>query len=74
MSKLTDFTRELQALLAKYDATIEFEVGDCSDTHGLYDERMAVSFFSLKEGHRWKTIDEQHTIVSGWSIDQHDLN
>lgn len=48
MANMTDteiqqFRTELKALLAKYNASINFSVGSCSDTHGLYEEKMVVS-------------------------------
>lgn len=73
MSKLSDFRHELHALLAKYDAVLSFEVGEGSDTHGLYDERFTVSFFNQPEGNHFKTTGKEHTIAPGWSIDQSDL-
>lgn len=41
--EIQQFRAELKDLLAKYNASICFSVGSCSDTHGLYDEKMVVS-------------------------------
>lgn len=38
------FKEELYTLLEKYNASIDFAMSDCSDTHGIYDERMEVCF------------------------------
>lgn len=38
-----EFIDELDALLKKYNAAIEWGCAQCSDTHGIYDERMTVS-------------------------------
>lgn len=37
------FLIELKDLLKKHNAHISFSVGECSDTHGLYDEKMVIS-------------------------------
>lgn len=37
------FLIELKDLLKKHNAHIGFSVGECSDTHGLYDEKMVIS-------------------------------
>ncbi len=73
MSKATGFKKELQALLKKYDASISFNVGDCSDTHGLYNERLEVDFQSLSKGARFKTVTETALLAVGWGVDYTDL-
>lgn len=40
---MTAFQYELQALLTKYNATIDWGCSPCSDTHGIYDECMEVT-------------------------------
>lgn len=40
---MNDFTTELLALLAKYDATISWACSPCSDLHGVYGECMEVT-------------------------------
>jgi len=52
---------ELKELLQKHKATICFSVGDCSDTHVLYDEKLIISSNN-------ETIE-----VNGYSIDSNDL-
>ena len=37
------FLIELKDLLKKYNADISFSVGDGSDTHGLYDEKIVIT-------------------------------
>lgn len=64
MTNTTDiqgFKKELKALLEKYSASICFEVGDASDTHGLYDEAMVIVF------------KDTELRFDGWSIEKNDL-
>jgi len=44
--KADSFKSELKALLEKYDATIDFDVDEGSDTHGIYGGNFSVSFNS----------------------------
>ncbi len=37
-----DLKKELKELLQKHNATIQFERVDCSDLHGVYDERIEI--------------------------------
>lgn len=37
------FIEELDSLLTKYNASIDWGCSECSDTHGIYDERMTVT-------------------------------
>lgn len=39
-----DFKKELKKLLEKYNATIGFAVGEHSDLHGVYGEKIVVEF------------------------------
>ncbi len=57
-----NFISELKGLLLKYNASIELDYADCSDTYGMYDVRMLVSVGN-------KTLVE----VDGWSIEAEDL-
>lgn len=57
-TKKDRFMQELNALLNKYDATIEAACDDASDLYGVYDEHMVVVF-----GDR-----EQHRISNDWSV------
>jgi len=68
MDHISQFRKELRELLDKYNVTIAFSVGDCSDTHGLYEEKMVV-FQTVPNS--FKT--EDWIVVNGWSIDKHDL-
>lgn len=40
--KQKSFQEELKSLLEKYSATISWTCGECSDTHGIYDEKMII--------------------------------
>lgn len=60
---------ELRELLKKYNACISFSVGSCSDTHGLYDEKMVVS--RQPDPAKWEEIDVIH--VDGYSLDHTDF-
>ena len=64
MSKINDFKKDLRDLLTKYDASIDFDCDDCSDTYGITGDHLGVCF------------DGQNVIKlnSGWSIDASDLN
>jgi len=39
MDKSKEFKEELKTLLLKYNASIDFYVGDGSNIHGLFDEK-----------------------------------
>lgn len=65
-----DFLTEFKALLTKYNADISFSVGSCSDTHGLYDEKMVISRRLSPDN--WK--EEDIIEVSGWSISASDID
>ncbi len=73
MSKATEFKKELKELLSKYDAHIGFSVGESSDTHGLYNEQIEVSFQELQEGARFKTVTQTVVLADGWGVDKSDL-
>lgn len=64
------FLAELKALLSKYNASINFSVGSCSDTHGLYDEKMVVSIRPNPKSFKEIDILEVH----GWCIDAHEID
>ena len=59
-----EFKKELKALLEKYNAVLSLEYDPCSDTYGMYDERMAVYFNDTKE-----TID----LADGYCLEACDL-
>ena len=61
---IEDFKTELKALLEKYHAMLSLEFDPCSDTGGMYDERMAVYFRDTNE-----TVD----LVDGYCLDASDL-
>ena len=63
------FLKELKALLDKYDASISFSVGSCSDTHGLYDEKMVIDHRISKDSFKEETWLE----VDGWCIGATDI-
>ncbi len=57
-----EFLKEFKALLEKYNVEINFRVADCSDTYGLYNERMVIE-------HKDETWFETH----GWGIIASDI-
>lgn len=59
-----EFLQKLAALLAEYGATISFDVGKGSDTHGLYDEKMVI----YRDEYEGAWLE-----VNGWSIDSSDI-
>lgn len=62
MSDPNNLIVELAALLEKYDAAIGFSCSDCSDTYGLYDERIIVSI-----------KDDIIASADGWYLTSSDL-
>ena len=60
------FKLELKELLEKYNASIGFECADCSDLHGVYEERIVVT---VSDGRKEKEI----LSVDGYYIDKHNL-
>ena len=67
--EIQKFRCELKDLLAKYNASINFSVSDCSDTYGLSGEKMVVSIRPDKKS--FKEIDILE--VRGWSIAAGDI-
>jgi hypothetical protein len=63
-----EFKRELKDLLTRYNAMICFNVGDGSDTYGLYNERMTIEH-RVENTFEYKPLVE----VSGWGIDKSDI-
>jgi len=63
-----EFKRELKDLLTKYNAFISFNVGDGSDTYGLYNERMTIEH-RIGDSRNYVTLLE----VDGWVIDKSDI-
>ena len=64
-----EFLKELKALMKKYNVSIGFSVGDCSDTHGLYDERLVIDH-RIKEG---SFKEETWLEVNGWWMNSTDI-
>ena len=62
MENIDNFKKELKELLIKYNASIGFNCGENSDTHGLYDEKMVIDIEK-------KEIE----ICQGWCFGQEDL-
>jgi len=62
VSNIDDFKKELKALLAKYNVTIDFEADDCSDWHGITGEKMVVC---EKNGITHVLANYQHYIEAG---------
>lgn len=63
-----EFLLEFRALLEKYNVGISFSVDPCSDTHGLYDEKMVIYHQEPNSIHA-----EDWFEVYGYSIDKSDL-
>jgi hypothetical protein len=59
---MNDFLIELKALLEKYNASIDVDYHDCSDTHGMQGEAMRVSVGK-----------ESKEICWGWGIEANDI-
>lgn len=59
------FVVKLKALLEKYNASIAFDFGEGSDTHGIYDERIAL----YVAGNKAEVLS-----VSGYQLDPCDLD
>jgi hypothetical protein len=60
--KVKAFMKDLQELLIKHKADIGFNVGEHSDTYGLYDERIVA------------TVDGVDiTLNHGWYVDASEL-
>ena len=64
-----EFLKKLKALLEEYDVSIGFSVGSCSDTHGLYDERILVDHRVSKDSFK----EETWLSVDGWWLDANDI-
>jgi hypothetical protein len=60
--KVAEFKKELKELLAKYNASIDWDCGDGSDTYGIYGETMSIDVDGKTE-----------KICDGWSIESADL-
>lgn len=58
-----EFLLELVALLEKHNANIGFRCSDCSDTHGINDERIEATF-----GDNTSII-----LAAGWAVDSKDI-
>lgn len=67
MDKITEkeaeFLSELKALLKRYDASIGFSCADCSDTYGLYEEKIVACVGT----------GQDLSIASGWSCFAEDV-
>lgn len=64
-----EFLQKLKALMEEYRVSIGFTVGDCSDTHGLYDEKMVITH----RVHPDKFHEEYWLIVEGWDFSSRDI-
>lgn len=67
------FKQELRELLLKYKATIQFNVGEGSDTYGLHGEHMAIyADGEVLPGNKWPA-KELIFSTNDWYIDANDL-
>lgn len=71
MDRKEEFLTKLQELLEEYGASISFTCGPCSDTHGLYDERMVIEMVKSQARSPWDT--EEIFYAWGWGISTGDL-
>jgi hypothetical protein len=64
--QVMSFKKELKELLKKYNAVIEFECNDSSDTHGIRGAQIVAyeraSNFLLASGRLYEWTMDQHTI------------
>lgn len=63
-AKITRLRNELADLLEKYNVRIVFTCGDNSDTHGLYNDHIAV---------QEKDTDVNVIVSDDWSLSARDL-
>jgi hypothetical protein len=63
------FLKELKDLMVKYKVSIGFSVGECSDTHGLYNEKILVDH--RPNPNSWK--EETWLAVPGWWLGAEDI-
>lgn len=66
--KHEEFKKELRSLLEKYEACISAEVGEGSDTHGIFDEGMAICIGRDNKFHHRPSI-----VIEGWIIDHKNI-
>ena len=64
--QLANFKKDLKSLLSKYNASINFVCDDCSDTYGIYEEGIAVSFDQFHG-------DNDYRLSDGYGVDESDL-
>ena len=64
-----EFLQKLKALMEEYRVSIGFSVGDCSDTHGLYDEKMVITH----RIHPNEWGEEDWLTVDGWDFSSRDI-
>lgn len=56
---MNEFLKELKELLAKHNASIEFSVGEGSDTYGLHGEKMTATI-----GEKTVTLSDEWWVTS----------
>lgn len=63
---MEEFLYELEQLLTKHKASINFDCSSCSDTHGIYDAgiEVRVGCAPYQESHKFRFV---------WGIDANDL-
>jgi hypothetical protein len=64
-----NFLQELKDLMTKYNVSIGFSVGSCSDTHGLYDEKILIDH--RPDPKSWE--EETWLSVPGWWLTKEDI-
>lgn len=71
MNKKTEFLQKLHSLMNEYEVSFGFSVGESSDTHGLYDEKIVIH--QLKNDAKTPWDEEEIFSVEGWWLTSSDL-
>lgn len=69
-----NFKRELKELLERYDASIEWTCGQCSDLQGVYDEEMVVDFNITGIKNKVYDYSLEKRLAHGSSVSAYELN
>lgn len=70
--KLEAFKADLKQLLAKHDAVLGADVGEFSDTHGIYDRHLEVAFYPPERV--GKVPGPEHRLVDAWEMSSQDID
>lgn len=67
------FISELNGLLVRYNAVIDFQVGEDSDTQGLHDEHFEVAFYTRNERDVLTEVSRAK-LADGWDMTALDVS